>query len=88
MTKDESYDQKPMYLWKWEDVVTFVEEIEEMKHFASVFWQYKIDGKELCTMIEYMLRSNLKNQHQVWPISQEAAVLKQHIDKTRVQQHI
>eukprot|EP01084_Bolivina_argentea_P008131 15201_1 len=106
----ESHDKKPMYLWKWEDVVTFVEQIEEIKHFASVFWQYKIDGKELCSMnqkqIEYLIecslmnnhkieekdldlvRSNLEQQNQVWPISQEANALKQHIDKTRIKQHI
>ena len=49
----------PMDLWSWQNVVAAIEDAtyeddngEEfsLKHFASVFWQYKIEGKELVVM--------------------------------------
>eukprot|EP01083_Nonionella_stella_P165658 551634_1 len=49
----------PMDLWSWQNVVACIEdavyvdddgEQYELKHFASVFWQYQIEGKELVVM--------------------------------------
>ena len=49
----------PMDLWSWQNVVAAIEDAtysdetgEEysLKHFASVFWQYRIEGKELVVM--------------------------------------
>ena len=43
-----------MDLWTWEEVVNALEHAEEdgceLKHFSSVFWQYRIEGKELAAM--------------------------------------
>eukprot|EP01083_Nonionella_stella_P014074 39554_1 len=68
-TKSKGSDTMPMYMWQWQDVVALIESMDDIKHFASVFWQYKIDGKELCTMtqkqIEYLIECSLLNNHKL-----------------------
>eukprot|EP01084_Bolivina_argentea_P022515 41843_1 len=69
----------PMDLWSWQNVVAAIEdaifqdengEIYQLKHFASVFWQYQIEGKELVAMdvlqvellVECWFLNNIKEQ--------------------------
>eukprot|EP01083_Nonionella_stella_P187567 689477_1 len=56
----------PMNEWTWQQVVSFIEYSESLKHFSSIFYSYQIDGQELCAMqfktfeclIEYALMQN------------------------------
>ena len=60
---------QPMDVWKWQNVVAFIESNEELRHLASVFWQYRIDGRELCKMeskqIELLVECSMINNHNI-----------------------
>lgn len=60
---------QPMDVWKWQNVVAFIEANEELRHLASVFWQYRIDGRELCKMgskqIELLVECSMINNHNI-----------------------
>eukprot|EP01084_Bolivina_argentea_P008560 16013_1 len=40
----------PMTKWQWEHVVWWIGRIDFLKPFASVFWEWRINGAELCHM--------------------------------------
>eukprot|EP01084_Bolivina_argentea_P257517 433882_1 len=40
----------PFSKWEWEHVVFWIEKIDELKNFASVFSEWKINGEELLQM--------------------------------------
>lgn len=40
----------PMNKWSWQEVVSFIEDNEELKHFSSIFYEYQINGQELVAM--------------------------------------
>eukprot|EP01084_Bolivina_argentea_P204983 350173_1 len=102
-TENES-DKRPMFVWNCKDVIAFVEDIEELKHWASVFLQYNIDGRELCVMnelqLQLLLECFLVNNHSFENIfstlknrndniiRHQATALKKLVDKTRIKQHI
>ena len=58
-----------MDVWKWQNVVAFIEANEELRHLASVFWQYRVDGRELCKMgskqIELLVECSMINNHNI-----------------------
>eukprot|EP01084_Bolivina_argentea_P249812 418343_1 len=57
----------PMNTWSWQNVVAFIEASEALRHLASVFWQYRITGAELCRMgskqIELLIECSMLNNH-------------------------
>eukprot|EP01084_Bolivina_argentea_P295974 509682_1 len=50
----------PMTKWQWKHVVWWIGRIDFLKPFASVFWEWRINGAELCNMnrqkIEWLIR--------------------------------
>eukprot|EP01083_Nonionella_stella_P070848 189819_1 len=58
----------PMTAWSWQNVVAFIESSEELRHLASVFWQYKLNGLELCKMggkqLELLVECSLLSNEQ------------------------
>ena len=58
----------PMNVWNWKNVVSFIESMDEFKYFASIFWEYQINGKELMKMkrkqIELLLEHSFLNNSQ------------------------
>ena len=55
----------PMYAWTWQQLVSYIESKEEMKKFSSVFWEYRINGQEICNMkskqIELLIECSVLN---------------------------
>ena len=60
----------PMMRWNWQQVVSFIEDNEELKHFSSIFYEYQINGQELCCfngkLMEYLIETALLSNHNVF----------------------
>eukprot|EP01083_Nonionella_stella_P183901 665722_1 len=88
-------------LWSWQSVVAAIEDAQQLrlKHFASVFWQYQINGKELLAMnaqqMQFLVESwcvnnigiQLQDQMVQSQLSAESEWLKAFIDKLRINSH-
>ena len=68
----------PMGTWVWHNVVAFVKHHDELKHLTSVFWQYRIEGRELCKVgrlqMELLVECSLLKNHRIdsWTASSGA----------------
>ena len=55
----------PMYAWTWQHLVSFIESEEQYKRFSSIFWEYRINGQEICNMkskqIELLIECSVLN---------------------------
>merc|ERR1712228_379991 len=67
--KDVSF-KLPMNEWRWQQVVSFIECNEHLKHFSSIFYEYQIDGQELCALnfrtFEYLIEKALISAHNIF----------------------
>eukprot|EP01083_Nonionella_stella_P256928 879976_1 len=84
-------------LWSWQSVVAAIEDAQQLrlKHFASVFWQYQINGKELLAMnaqqiqflVECWCANNIEIQSVESQLRSESEWMKTYIDKLRIDSH-
>eukprot|EP01083_Nonionella_stella_P239003 837014_1 len=60
----------PMYAWTWQHLVSFIESEEQYKRFSSIFWEYSINGQEICNMkakqIELLIECSVLNNSKVF----------------------
>eukprot|EP01083_Nonionella_stella_P015704 43936_1 len=108
VSKEEKNVRMFVDLWSWQNVVAAIEDavhIDQdgqqfrLKHFASVFWQYQINGKELLAMnaqqMQFLVESwcvnnigiQLQDQMVQSQLSAESEWLKAFIDKLRINSH-
>ena len=60
----------PMYAWTWQHLVSFIESEEQYKRFSSIFWEYRINGQEICNMkskqIELLIECSVLNNSKLF----------------------
>eukprot|EP01083_Nonionella_stella_P300375 1025102_1 len=104
VSKEEKNVRMFVDLWSWQNVVAAIEDavhIDQdgqqfrLKHFASVFWQYQINGKELLAMnaqqiqflVECWCANNIEIQSVESQLRSESEWMKTYIDKLRIDSH-
>ncbi len=60
----------PMSAWTWQNLVSYIESKEQYKKFSSMFWEYRINGQEICNMkskqIELLIECSILNNSKVF----------------------
>eukprot|EP01084_Bolivina_argentea_P200808 343336_1 len=51
-----SINRLPMKQWKWKHIVHWIEQIDHLRHFATIFWEWRINGDELLAMTEKQIK--------------------------------
>eukprot|EP01083_Nonionella_stella_P235708 828482_1 len=54
---------RPMSQWQWFHVVPWIEKIDRLNRFASLFWEWQISGLELCSMDDRTIELLIQCSH-------------------------